>query len=311
MSVSRQFQLVSLLLERGRTTAGELAAALKVSPRTVLRDVEALSAAGIPVYTAQGGGVSLLDGHAPDEAALTAEERRQLLSALSSPPEGEDEGALVRLSALFARRERDWLEVRLSRRGSPGRDDETFRQLKEAILERRGLRFVYASSREGTWRRRVLPARLVYDSGVWSLQGLDVDREEYRLYRLTRILPPIETDEPFRRKLSPPEVEPEGDIPPLFRVEARLRFSPAAAYRVYDEFGRDCVTPLSDGSLLVEAVFHEDQRLYGYLLSFGAGVTVLAPDTLRRRLASLAKAIYESHVEPPSPAAGSASKTDG
>ena len=298
MSADRQFRLVSLLLERGRMTAGELAEQLKVSPRTVLRDVDALSAAGVSVCTAQGagGGVALLEGCAPDQAALTGGERQQLLTALASLSGGDDEGALARLSALFARQEADWLRIRLSRWGGPDRDGGTFRQFKEAILERRALRFSYASSQEGTRRRHVLPARLVFNGQAWYLQGFDLDREDYRLFRLSRILPPVEPGELFRRKLTPPDVESEGDIPPLFRVEARLRFSPAAAVRVYDEFDRESITPLPDGSLLVEAVFPEDGRLYGYLLSFGPEMTALAPDRLRRRLGELAKQIWEAHT---------------
>ncbi len=128
------------------------------------------------------------------------------------------------------------------------------------------------------------------------MQGFDLDREDYRLFRVSRILSPIETGEPFRRKLSPPDIEPEGDIPPLFRVETKLRFSPAAAVRVYDEFAREIVTPLPDGSLLVDAVFQEDGALYGYLLSFGPEVTVLSPDTLRRRLGELAGEIARQNA---------------
>ena len=68
------------------------------------------------------------------------------------------------------------------------------------------------------------------------------------------------------------------------------------AYRVYDEFDQSCVTPQPDGSLLVEAVFPEDQWLYGYLLSFGAGVEVLSPGALRRRLAALGWKIFWAHA---------------
>lgn len=266
MSVSRQFKLVHLLLERGRMTAGELAEQLEVSPRTVLRDVDALSAAGVPVYTTQGsgGGVALMDGYALDRAALTGEERQQLLAALAALPGQEGEGALARLSALFGQREGDWLRVHLTRWGPPGQDDETFRLLREAILERRALRFAYDSSRGETLPRHVLPARLVFMGQAWYLQAFDLDLEDYRAFRLTRILPPVEPGELFHRKLSPPELGPEGDIPPLFRVEAALRFSPAAARRVYDEFSREAITPLPDGSLRVDAVFPEDGRLYAF-----------------------------------------------
>lgn len=303
MSVSRQFQMVYLLLERGRMTAGELAEKLEVSPRTVLRDVDALSAAGVPVYTSQGqgGGVALMDGYVLDRAAFTEEEQRQLLTALQSLPGQEGEQALTKLSALFRREEEDWLQVNLSRWGAADWDNEKFRQLKQAILERRVIRFTYAGSYGPARPRQALPARLVFKGQAWYVQAFDLERDAYRTFRLSRILSLSVTDEVSHRRLEPPDIEFSGDVPPLFRVEVRLRFASCLAYRVYDEFDQSCVVPQPDGSLLVEAVFPEDQWLYGYLLSFGAGVEVLSPDTLRRRLAALAREIYRAHSEPDTP----------
>lgn len=299
MSVGRQFQMVYLLLEKGRMTAGELAERLEVSPRTVLRDVDALSAAGVPIYTTQGagGGVALLDGYVLDRAAFTDEEQRQLLLALQSLPGQEGAQALTKLSALFRRGQEDWLQVNLSRWGDVGSaDNEKFQLLKRAVLERQTLAFDYASSYGSTRARKVLPARLVFKGQGWYLQAFDLEREDYRTFRLSRILSPAFTGEVFHRRLTPPDIDFSGDIPPLFRVEAKLRFAPYMAYRVYDEFDQSCVTRQGDGSLLVEAVFPEDQWLYGYLLSFGAGVEVLAPDALRRRLAALGWKIYWAHA---------------
>ncbi len=303
MSVSRQFQMVYLLLERGRMTAGELARRLEVSQRTVLRDVDALSAAGVPVYTSQGqgGGVALMDGYVLDRAAFTEEEQRQLLTALQSLPGQEGEQALTKLSALFHRGEEDWLQVNLSRWGAADWDNEKFRQLKGAILERRMIRFTYAGSYGGTRPRQVLPARLVFKGQAWYLQALDLEREAYRTFRLSRILSLSVTDEVSHRRLEPPDIEFSGDVPPLFRVEVRLRFVSCLAYRVYDEFDQHCVAPQPDGSLLVETVIPEDQWLYGYLLSFGAGGEVLSPASLRMRLAVLGREIYRVHSEPDTP----------
>ena len=296
--VTRQFQMVYLLLEKGRMTAGELAEKLEVSQRTVLRDVDALSAAGVPVYTTQGagGGVALLPGYVLDRAAFTDEEQRQLLLALQSLPGQEGERALTKLSALFRREREDWLQVNLSRWGAGEGDSEKFQLLKGAVLGRQTLAFSYASSYGSTRPRRVLPARLVFKGQGWYLQAFDLDREDYRTFRLSRILSPELTGEVFHRRLEPPDIGFSGDIPPLFRVETRLRFAPYMAYRVYDEFDQSCVAPQADGSLVVEAVFPEDQWLYGYLLSFGAGVEVLSPDVLRRRLAALGWKIYWAHA---------------
>lgn len=297
MSADRLFQILYLLLERGRMTSDQLAAELEVHPRTILRDVDSLSAAGIPVYTAQGkgGGVALLDGYVLDRAAFTEAEQQMLLLALQSIPGDEGSQTLTKLSALFHRSEEDWLQINLSRWGASQWDRETFQLLKQAILSRRTTRFTYASSRGDTTPRQVLPARLVFKGHDWYLQAFDLDREDYRTFRLSRILDPNISGEIFHRRLEPPDIGFSGDIPPLFRVETTLKFPPHMAFRVYDEFDRSCVDVQPDGSLIVSTVFPEEPWLYGYLLSFGPEVEVLAPATLRQHIAELARKIFQAH----------------
>ena len=84
MSDSRLFNILYYLLDKGRATAPELAARFEVSPRTIYRDVEALSGAGIPVYAEQGrnGGISLLPGFALDKAILSAHDQQGILAAV-------------------------------------------------------------------------------------------------------------------------------------------------------------------------------------------------------------------------------------
>ena len=81
MQIERLFEIVYILLDRGTVTAQELADKLHVSKRTVLRDIETLTLAKVPVYTTRGkgGGVSLLDGYVLDKAVLSDEEREQIL----------------------------------------------------------------------------------------------------------------------------------------------------------------------------------------------------------------------------------------
>ena len=118
---------------------------------------------------------------------------------------------------------------------------------------------------------------------------------DYRTFRLSRILHPDTDGEIFHRRLDPPDIEFSGDIPPLFRVEAVLKFPPHLAFRVYDEFDRSCVTEQPDGSLVVETVFPEESWLYGYLLSFGPGMEVLEPASLRQRMADMGQEICQAH----------------
>lgn len=88
MPSSRLFEIVYLLLQRRRMTAAELAERFEVSVRTVYRDIDALSAAGVPVYAipGKGGGVALMEHCVLDRAAFSEGEQRQLLTALQSLP---------------------------------------------------------------------------------------------------------------------------------------------------------------------------------------------------------------------------------
>jgi len=303
VSYGRQFQIVYLLLERGRMTANDLAQTLEVSVRTVYRDLDALSAAGVPVCATQGkgGGVSLMDGFVLDRAALSPQEQEQILTALRALPDADASAVLTKLSALFRQHGGDWLQVRLSRWGGSGWDNELFQRLRRAIESKQAVEFRYASSRGETRLRQVLPARLVFKGMGWYLQGFDLTREDYRTYRLTRIVELRETGRTYHRLLAPPDIDFTDDIPPQFQVECVLRFTPFLAFRVYDEFDRSCVSSLPDGRLEVRAVFPEDQWLYGYLLSFGAGVEIVSPPALRQRIARLGMEIYRAHSEPDTP----------
>ena len=298
MSSARLFQMLELLLEGDTLSAGELARALRVSPRTVYRDVDALSAAGFPVCT--GGGVSLTGGYLLDRAGFSREEQRRLLAALREE-DGAD-GGLPRLAALFRIPEDDWLRVDLSRRGSAGGETELFHLLCRAIRDRRAVTFTYDSSRGTPSRRTVLPARLACRDGAWTLVGWCTRAEAYRAFRLTRMRELDAAGLPFHRRLDPPEPGPAQDLPPLFRVEAVLRFSPALAGRVRDEFDPRCVEEEPGGSLLVRAILSREAELEGWLLSFGPGLEILAPDDLRQRTAALAEELARRHGEAPGPA---------
>lgn len=291
MSADRLFEIVYLLLERDRMTADELGAALGVSVRTVYRDVEALSTAGVPVCTTQGkgGGVALMDGYVLDESTFSREEQRLLLNALREFPQQSEEQVLTKLAVLFRRREEDWIHADLSRWGSSGQENEVFQLLRKAIWSRHAVRFVYDDPNESRHPRQVLPVRLVFLDRAWHLQGYEPEKEDYRLFRLSRILSPSISEDVFRRKLNAPDIDPAGNIPPLFRVEALLKFAPGMAHRVCDEFDRTAISIQEDGSLLVSAVFPEDHQLYTYLLSFGPGMEILSPLSLRETIAQLAE----------------------
>lgn len=302
MSQARLFEMVYLLLEKGKLSASALAERFEVSVRTIYRDVDALSAAGVPIYTLPGrnGGVALMEHYVLDRATFSDEEQAQLLAALKSlagnPGLGAEE-ALDKLSGLFRREQPQWLEVDLRRWGGGDRDRVVFDALREAILNHKVITFSYAGSYGKAALRQALPAKLVFKGQAWYLQGFCLDRQNYRTFKLARIRDLTVTGRTFFTPLTPPSIDDKAH-PSWPAVSLTLRFSPALAYRVYDEFEPEQVTPLPDGSFRVEAEYPEDNWVYGYLLSFGPLVEILAPERIRKVVAELARQIVSRCENP-------------
>lgn len=279
MKNGRLFEILYLLVEKRAVTAGELARRLEVSERTIYRDVDALSAAGIPVYAqkGKGGGIRLMDQFVLDRALLSREQQDEILFALQAiRATAGGEEALSRLSALFRREGGDWLEVDFTDWGSAPAERENFARVKRAVLERRPLSFTYYSSAGEKSRRTVEPARLVFKSGCWYLSAFCRKKQDWRIFRLVR-MEDLSPEEGTCLPRTPPErlepPKPEG-----YRgVDLRLLFAPSAAWRVRDYFHPKAVALQPDGNLLVNCTFPEDQWLLSFLLSFGGQLEVLSP----------------------------------
>jgi len=292
---SRLFEILYLLMERRSVTAGELAERFEVSVRTIYRDVDALSAAGIPVYTqqGQGGGIRLMEQFVLDRTLLSPEQQDEILASLravlATAPAGGEE-TLSRLAGLFGREAGDWLEVDFSDWGSGEREQELFRLVKGAILKREALSFTYYGADGCAVRRTVEPERLVFKGRGWYLLAYCRLRRDWRFFRLSRMEDPAPAGGPCPRRASPPRSE-FSSAGVSATTSLRLRFQPQAAYRVWDEFRPSQVTPLPGGCLEVEAVFPDTPWVLGFLLSFGPLVEVLEPPRWREEVARAAKKI--------------------
>jgi predicted DNA-binding transcriptional regulator YafY len=294
MQEGRLFQIVYYLLERGRATASELAEKLEVSVRTIYRDIDALSAAGIPVYaeTGRNGGFCLMDHFVLDKALFSEKERKEILAALQSlkaAPNIRIEDTLGKLSAVFGVPSEDWLEVDFSGWGNPQDDRKKFETLKTAVIRRKAVQITYAGSCEKIRARKIYPLKLAYRSKAWYVKAYCARKNDYRTFKLNRILELEMLDESFSG-FSFPE---EKDLSQEEYEAVVLRFSGEAAYRVYDEFDRTDIARQENGDLLVSARVPQDMWLIGFLLSFGSQVEIAEPAGVRKAVAEQAKQIYE------------------
>ena len=280
--IGRMFEIVYILQDRRHVTAKELAARFEVSPRTIYRDIEKLSAANVPVYTQKGkaGGIGLLPGYVLDRALLSDEERGEILSALQSlaAAEKNDGTALQKLSALFGERTGapSWVEIDYSD-WNPARREQ-FDLLKRAVLERRTIRFDYVNTVGEHKSREAEPLTLWFKSRAWYLKAYCLAARDFRVFRLSRMRNAELLEQTFE-----PKRMPEYDGPGLPRAYPRikLRFKNPKNCRLYDDFDANDLTPNPDGSCDVVFYAPVDEWFTGYVLSFGEQAEVLEPKSLR------------------------------
>jgi predicted DNA-binding transcriptional regulator YafY len=320
MRASRLVNLLLLLQTRGRMTAAELATELEVSVRTVFRDVEALSEAGVPVYADRGphGGVRLVDGYRTRLTGMTPEEAEAVfLSGLPGPAAELGLGTVVassRLKVLAALPPE--LRVRASRLVERFHLDAAgwfhaseavphLATLSEAVWEGQRVRIDY--ERDDRKVSRVIePLGIVLKAGVWYVvASADAQIRTYRVSRVASVEP---LEERFER---PPDFELaaywsessaafERDFP---RAVVTVRLRAERLDRLAAAVGDRAVTNAErlehadgDGWLRLRLRLDWPNEVPGQLLSLGSDVEILEPAETRARVVALARDIVQQYA---------------
>jgi len=297
MQINRLFEIIYILLHKKRVTARELAEQLGVSRRTICRDIDALSVAGIPIYTekGKGGGISLLPDFVLSKSILSEQEQHEILSALhglSNIKTSDTANVLQKVSATFNKTATNWLEVDFSGWHSDG---DFFNDFKVAIIERRVVEFDYYNTYGEKRFRRVEPAQLWFKSKAWYLRAFCLTKRSVRLYKLSRIKNLAVTSEHFaERDLAAVPDDPGGDRE-LKWIELKLRIEPEMAYQVYDDFVESEIEKQPDGGFVVTTTIPENQGLYSFLLYYRSHIEVISPQSVRDAIKIEAEKILKKY----------------
>ena len=289
MQESRLFRILYYLLDKGQATAPELAEKFEVSVRTIYRDIDAMSSAGIPIYvtTGRNGGIRFLDGHILDKTFFSSGEKQEILSAiqsLSAVQYPDIDNILRKLSAVFQTGLTDWIEIDFSRWGSAAEyENQLFIQLKQAVLEKRKIRFEYFNSSGTASIREALPQKLIYKDKAWYLHAYCLLHNGCRLFRFTRIKHLFLTETYFdaipetdQNNFSQPQ-----DTRPLINLE--LQFPPEVGFKLYDQLEDDAITQTQHG-YTVNLTLPETDWIYDFLMSFGEKVTIIRPQYIKQKI---------------------------
>lgn len=302
MQVNRLFEMIYILLGRESVTAKELAERFEVSTRTIYRDLDILSSAGIPIYTSKGsgGGIRLLESFTLDKSLLSKEEQSEILmglQVLKGARYPDTQEVISKIGSLFNKSEYDWIEVDFSGWGSNKEEQEKFKAIKQAIIEEKMISFEYLSSYGVKTLRTVAPIRLVFKGQSWYVQAYCKLKEDYRTFKLMRIRDLRCIDERFqRREFKVGSIEPQS-IEHTLSITVKLRFESYMAFRVYDQFAEEAITYQEDGSIEVTVSYPEGEWIYSYILSFGSAVTVVEPKEVRDKITYMLEETLKKYKE--------------
>ncbi|OBZ10166.1 DNA-binding transcriptional regulator [Bacillus sp. FJAT-26390] len=307
MKIDRLLAMTVLLLNRGRISAKELADRFEVSTKTIYRDMDTLSQAGVPILAHQGttGGFEIMEQYTISRQYLSLEEISSIIAAVKGIGTAVDDAAYANLhekvKTLLHQSEKhqegvrgDSLVFDLNPWGQGPEARQKVNLFKEAIDETRKARFSYVNMNGSETEREVEPYALLLKGNVWYLQAYCLLREQFRVFRMSRVQQLQSLADSFERRQVPSLDGYAWDLDwskNTADTEVTLVFRPQVRHRVGDSFHSDQVTVLDDGSLRVKGKLTVDEWFFGMLLSYGDQVKIEQPSYIAEQLVRRAKNI--------------------
>ena len=305
MKIDRLLSIVIYLLNRELVSARALAERFDVSLRTIQRDMEALDLAGIPIVSIQGprGGYGIMDGYTLDKQLVSRDDLFHIVTSLKglATTFGDMDGTLEKVEAMLpdgpdpfgGRSER--LSMDFSMIGGDPSQHGAFSEVHRGVESGRLLEFSYVNNRLIPSKRVVEPMTIVFRWRSWYLYAFCLERQDYRLFRISRIREASVLTKAFSRREKSFEDfiaqnDPYGDKD---AVELVLRYKAVMRPLVEDHFALTETEEEEDGRLLVRITMPDEEWLAGYVLSWGSYVEVLEPQRIREKVAAMAQEVVE------------------
>ncbi|MDD3141029.1 MAG: YafY family protein [Lachnospiraceae bacterium] len=309
MKVDRLVSIIMILLDKKRIGAQELADMFEVSPRTIYRDIDTINMAGIPVRGASGvgGGFEIMQKYKIDRKVFSTADLSAILmglSSLSNMIRGDElVNALAKVKSFIpADRVKD-IEVKANQIYidlSPwmgNRDIQSYLEMiKIALQESKLLSFEYTDRHGNKTTRIAEPYQLVLKSSHWYWQGYCHKRNDFRLFKLSRMSNlQIQAEFFTPRDYQKPQLD-VTDILATLQTPIKLRIHKSVMDRVLDYCSCEQFSPDGKDHCIVNFPFIENEYYYNILFSFGNKCECLEPSHIRtemkRRIHDIAT-IYE------------------
>jgi len=299
MQINRLFQIIYILLEKKSTTAGELAEHFEVSTRTIYRDVDVLSYAGVPIYMSKGhgGGIHLMENYTLNKALISDLESKNLLLAIKTmraTQYPELDRIIEKMGAIFNNASNyDLIEVDFSPWGSSPNEQDKFNSVKHAMLQQNVIRFDYVNGQGHRSNRLAEPEKLIFKNNAWYLMAFCRQCQEHRTFRISRLKKLDILKETFEKKVLTEHQLDEWNTASQSLITLKLCFKAQVLNRLYDYFDDSFIIPNDDGSFTLEVMLPEGEWIYSYILSFGSSVEVIEPEHVRKTISYQIKQAFK------------------
>lgn len=303
MRIDRLLAITIILLNRQKVTARELATHFEVSVRTIYRDIDAIDLAGIPIisYPGNNGGFGVMENYKLERQVLSINDMLSILTTLkgisSSLDNTEINKTIAKVSSLIpqeaAYNYSEQFAIDILPWGYRERQKKYLQTIHQNIRQNNLLRFDYCNSKGEYLKRTIEPMTLLFKGYAWYLFAYCRLRQDYRLFRISRIHNLVNLNKTFIRKDKSYQEFLFFEDKNLVSIE--LIFSPNARARVEDHFTREQIQKQTDGTMIVRAAFPDDEWIISFILSFGDDVEVLKPDYMRKNIINKIKKILQSY----------------
>ncbi len=306
MRLERLISITFMLLNRKQVSAPELAKKFGVSIRTIYRDIDTINKAGIPITSNTGrqGGFGILDTYRIDRQVLTFKEISSIINALkgiNATLEDHTVNMTIEKIATLLPRSASFdiqgmqqpIAFDFIPWGYSSNYKKLFMNLYHSIENQKIVIIDYSKPLQQSIRRHIEPMTLLFKGYNWYLFSYCRLRQDYRIFRLSRIKNLNLTNRTFTRREKNYKDLPFWSESSKKNIDLTLRFFPKVRTIVEDYFQKEQCTYKKDGYIITDLEFPDNDWVYGFILSFGQYVEVLKPAHVREKIALSAKKIFE------------------
>lgn len=289
MKIDRLLAITIYLLNHGKTSAQKLSQVFEVSPRTIVRDMETLDQAGIPIVSSVGvnGGYEILKTYIMEKQILNDKEYSAIITALkglSSAYEDKSIEQIIEKMNSFTDTEDSVVSIDLSAAHENQDVNDMIHILEKAIADKMIVGFEYTNNNNETKYREVEPVKVVYKWYNWYLIGYYEKYEDYCMFKLSRMEQLEITDKKNTQEHDVTNIdsmkENEADC-----VTVILQCKKHLKSKCREYLNGKVVTTFENGDFEFEFIVPENETFwYGVVLSFGKDAKIISPQYMRDKI---------------------------